>query len=109
MTPAPRFLSLPSPPVRGGVQRGVFLCKTRVQRGLGGFWGFLQTVMLPPGTGGIFGGSEGINFGVQRGLGGESPPTREGVPENTNLVCAVFFNKKNQPANIIQNVVRTSF
>ena len=47
--------------------------------------GFLQTVMLPSGTGGIFGGSEGINFGVQRGLGGESPPTREGVPENTTL------------------------
>ena len=85
MTPAPTF-SHHSPPVRGGVQRGVFLCKTRVQRGLGGFWGFLQTVMLPSGTGGILGGSEGINFGVQRGLGGETPPTREGVPENTILV-----------------------
>ena len=84
MTQAPTF-SHDSPPVRRGFQRGVFLRKTRVRRGLGGFLGFLQTVMLPSGTGGIFGGSEGINFGVQRGLGGESPPTREGVPENTSL------------------------
>ena len=76
MTQAPTF-SHDSPPVRRGFQRGV-------RRGLGGFLGFLQTVMLPSGTGGIFEGSEGVDFGVQRGLGGETPPTREGVPENTN-------------------------
>ena len=50
--------------------------------------------MLPPGTGGIFGGSGGSKFGVQGGLGGESPPTREGVPENTTLVLKVKISKE---------------
>ena len=65
-----------------------------IRRGLGGFWGFLQTVMLPPGTGGIFGGSGGSKFGVQGGLGGESPPTREGVPENTIVAKMYHCSKK---------------
>ena len=58
--------------------------KNQASEGIGWIWGFSADGDAPPGTGGIFGGSEGGYFGVQRGLGGETPPTREGVPENTN-------------------------
>ena len=60
--------------------------KNQGSEGMGGILGFSANGDAPLRYGGIFGGSEGINFGVQRGLGGETPPTREGVPENTTLV-----------------------
>ena len=79
MTQAPTF-SHDSPPVRRGIQRGVFHEKTGF-RGDWGIFGFSADGDAPLRYGGILGGSEGINFGVQR----ETPPTREGVPENTTL------------------------
>ena len=72
------------PPGTEGISEGSFSTKNQ---GSEGILGFLQTVMLPSGTGGIFGGSEEVYFGVQRGLGGETPPTREGVPENTSAMA----------------------
>ena len=65
--------------------------KKQGSEGIGGILGFSADGDAPLRYGGIFGGSEGSDFGVQRGLGGESPPTREGVPENTRLIGNIFY------------------